>query len=151
MKYDELDKLNELRNKGAITEEEYQREKKRILNQPFVSNVSGDLWGMDNRTFSMVMHLAQFIPGPGWIVSLIMWGIGRDKDTFVDENGKIIINWLVTSIILYAIFGFLSAIIIGIPLLVILAICNVVFVVLGAMRAYNGELWHYPFSFRLLA
>ena len=32
MNYDELERLNSLREKGAITEEEFQREKERILN-----------------------------------------------------------------------------------------------------------------------
>ena len=149
MKYDELDKLNELRNKGAITEEEYQREKRRILNQPFTTQSTG-LWGLESNLYAMIMHLAQFIPGPGWIVSIIMWGVGRDKDTFIDENGKIIINWLVTSVILYAIFGVLAIIVVGIPFLIILGICNVIFVIVGAVKAFSGHLWPYPFSLRIL-
>ena len=148
MKYNDLDKLNELRSKGAITEEEYQREKKRILNQPFER--SGNLWGMDNRTYCMIMHLAQFIPGPGWLVSIILWAVARDKDTFVDENGKIIINWLVTFVIFLFIFWMLKGILIGFPLLGILGVCNVVFVIIGAIKSYNYELWPYPLSFKVM-
>lgn len=148
-KYSDLDKLNDLRNKGAITEEEYQREKKRILNQPFSG--ASDLWGMDSRTYCMFMHLAQFIPGPGWVLSIVLWAIGRDKDSFVDENGKIIINWLVSSIILYIVFGILSVVVIGIPLLVILGVCNVIFVIVGAVKSYNYEIWPYPFSFKVIS
>ena len=62
MKYDDLKILDELREKGSISEEEYQREKEKILNAP-PNSYSGigqkPLFGMAENTYLMLMHLTQ--------------------------------------------------------------------------------------------
>ena len=41
-------------------------------------------------------------------------------------------------------------IIIGIPILFVLGILAVVFPIIGAIKAYNGELWEYPMAIRFV-
>ncbi|MCK5280750.1 MAG: DUF4870 domain-containing protein [Cyclobacteriaceae bacterium] len=41
-------------------------------------------------------------------------------------------------------------ILIGIPILIVLAILQVVFVIIAAIKADNGELFHYPLTIRFI-
>ncbi len=149
MRYDNLKELNELRKSGAITEEEYQKEKEKILNNS-KSSLNSDLFGMSENTYCMLIHLSQFcgfvLPYTGMIVPLILWLINKDKNKAVDTHGKIVINWIISSVIYSIVFGILCLLIIGIPLLITLLICDIVFIIIGSIKAYNSEYWKYPFS-----
>jgi len=63
MKYEDLKILDELKEKGSLTEEEYQREKARLLNENDHSSAGGSrnpLYGLSENTYLMLMHLSQF-------------------------------------------------------------------------------------------
>lgn len=151
MKYTELEKLNSLREKGAITEEEFQREKEKILNPSYSSK---DLLGMEEKTYCMLLHLSQFlgfvVPGLGLIAPIVLWAINKDKNAAVDIHGKIIINWTL-SVIIYCLISFvLTFILIGIALFIAIAIASIVFIIIGAMKANEGIAWKYPLSIEFL-
>ena len=65
MKYDDLKILSELKEKGVITEEEFQREKTKILNEDRKSDTSGGfckpLFGLDEKTYLTLMHISQLV------------------------------------------------------------------------------------------
>jgi len=137
-KYEDLKLLDELREKGSITEEEYQREKAKILNgtpppPPFSS---------DDRLYVVVMHLTQFVSA--FIIPLIMWLIGKDRSLVIDQHGKNIINFFI-SYLIYAII--LAVTCIGIPLLIVLIVFVIpIFIIIATIKAANGEAWKYPLS-----
>lgn len=156
MAYDELKKLHELKQKGILSEEEFQREKARVLERSRVdANVTstphgGRYWGMDRNTFCMLLHLSQLagfvVPFAGLAMPIVMWATQKDVDPIVDRHGRVVLNWIVSSLI-YALVGVaLLFVIIGIPVLLALVVCDLVFVILGAVRANNGVLWTYPLS-----
>lgn len=154
MKYEDLKILDELKEKGSITEEEYQREKTKILNDE--GNMSGNvsakpLFGMHENTYLMLMHLSQLsgliVPFLGYIVPILLWITNKDTNVNVDRHGKNILNFTIS----YLIYSVVLAItLIGIPLLVILGILYLVFVILGTLRANNGEYWKYPLSIEFI-
>jgi uncharacterized Tic20 family protein len=154
MRYENLERLNNLREKGAITEEEYQREKDRILNTPGTVYSRSDYWGMDLNTYCMFLHLSQLagfiFPFAGLIMPIVMWSANKDKNPVIDQHGRIVINWVISSVIYVVSFIILCFILIGIPLLIAFFIANIVFVVIGAVRANNGEIWHYPMSINFM-
>lgn len=102
------------------------------------------------KQYAMFIHLAQFagwiIPGLGWILPLVLWLSRKDTSAFIDENGKIVMNWIISCLIYAIICGILTILLIGIPLLVALGICSVIFIILGAIRANEGQAWKYPLS-----
>lgn len=81
-KYEDLRILEGLRSKGAISEEEYQREKDKILNSSFSGQTKNSL-GMEENTYLMLMHLSQFagfiIAGLGFVIPIVMWLVNADK------------------------------------------------------------------------
>ncbi len=154
MKYEDLKILDELREKGSISEEEYQREKEKILNREddaFSSTAKKPLFGLEENTYLMLMHLTQFagaiIPLAGFIVPILMWTTNKDSNAKVDAHGKNIVNCMIS----YAIYAAILCItIIGIPVAAILGILYAIFVIIAAVKANNGEFWKYPFTIQFI-
>lgn len=110
-------------------------------------------WGMPLNTFCMLMHLSQFAsiiaPGLGIIIPIIMWATNKDKNAVIDQNGKVIFNWFVSVFIFAIICALLWFFFIGMVGFFILAIANLVFVIIAAIKANQGELWPYPLSIKV--
>lgn len=157
--YEDLERLNTLREKGAITEEEFQKEKKRILDAVDDTSYQSSspkrkLWGMDERGYTSMMHISQFagilIPFAGFILPIVMWISGKEDSEIVDQHGKVVINWMISLAIYLTICGILTIIGIGLIGLIALGILNVVFVIKGAIKANDGILWPYPMTIKIL-
>ncbi|MCP4440238.1 MAG: DUF4870 domain-containing protein [Aureispira sp.] len=161
MKYDDLEQLFALKEKGILSEQEYQKEKEKILNgeqkrkststTPTVLNQ--DLFGLTENSYCTLMHVSQLlgivIPGLGFVAPIVLWVVHKDKNAAVDAHGRVILNWIVSSLIYAVVCVVLAVIIIGIPMLIALLIADIVFVVMGASKANEGELWKYPMSLKL--
>ncbi|MCO1336133.1 DUF4870 domain-containing protein [Microbulbifer sp. OS29] len=109
-------------------------------------------WNMETNTFLMLLHLSQLawivIPGAGFVVPIIMWATTKDRSTEIDKHGKMIFNWML-SLLIYSIISTILIIVgIGILGLIGLALINVIFIIIGAIRANDGIFWHYPLSIR---
>lgn len=157
---DEIEKLDKLRQSGAITDEEYQTAKSRLLGQktnageaPRPDPVTSAA-PMDENTWSLMLHLSQLcgflIPFAGLIVPIVLWQIKKNESAVVDRHGRIVANWMITAFIAGIVFFCLSFVLIGIPLLIILGLLCVVFPIIGGIKAGNGEFWPYPMSYRFL-
>lgn len=153
---DEIEKLNQLRQSGAITDEEYQASKSALLreqqtpeNKPNQITVSSQ---MDEKTWTILLHLSQFcgflIPLAGLVVPIVLWQIKKNESPLIDQHGRIIANWMITAFIAGVVFFMLSFILIGIPLLVLLGVLCIVFPIIGAIKANDGIAWPYPGSYR---
>ena len=147
-KYEDLKLLDELREKGSITEEEYQREKAKILNGTPPPPPNSSFFVSDERLYTIIMHLSQF--ASTIIIPLIMWVLGRERSRVVDQHGKNIINFWIS----YAIYGFIAAILvvflIGILLLAVLGVVVFVSIIIATIKAANGETWRYPFTIEFI-
>jgi len=152
-KYEKLKKIEELKEKGTITEEEFQREKEKILNeeskQP-TTVTKQPLFGLQENAFLMLMHLSQFagwiLPGLGFILPIAMWLTNKDDNENVDKHGKNILNFTISYFIYAAIAGILVIIAIGLVLLVVLGIVVTIAIIIAAVKANNGEYWKYPMT-----
>jgi len=111
-------------------------------------------WGMEVNQFCMLMHLSQFasyiVPVLGIILPLVMWLTNKDESNIVDQHGKNVVNYMISSFI-YLIIGFiLTCVFIGIPLIIAVAICSIIFPIIGAVRASEGKLYSYPITIRFI-
>jgi uncharacterized Tic20 family protein len=153
---DEIEKLNNLRQNGAITEEDYQKAKNSLLRQhesmgEKFGNMAGSI-SSDENTWSMFIHLSLLcvfiFPLLGLVVPVILWQVKKNQSQVIDRHGRIVVNWIITEIILGIVFGILCFILIGIPLLAVLIVLGIVFPVIGGIKANNGEVWSYPYSIK---
>lgn len=107
-------------------------------------------WGMEEKTFLLLMHLSQLsgvvVPGAGLVLPIVMWATNKDKSEEIDKHGKVILNWMISAII-YSIICFIFIfVIVGIFAFIALMIVNLIFAIVGAVKANEGELWRYPLS-----
>jgi uncharacterized Tic20 family protein len=139
--YDNLEKLKKLLDDGAITQEEYEREKARLL-----SYGAGEWdFGIDEKSLAVLMHASQFISS--FIAPLVIWLLFRKKSRLVDETGKDILNFQLSYCIYVA--G-LCLTCVGIALVPVVTIAMFVFIVIAVIKAINGESWKYPLSVSFL-
>ena len=156
MSYEKLEKLNQLRQSGVLNEEEFQVEKRRLLNDGNASSAEGKSITVtaSEGQYCMFIHLAQFagflIPLAGLILPIVLWQ-SKKQSKIINEHGKAVCNWMI-SVFIYAIISLiLCLIIIGFFLLLALAVCNIVFIIMGAIKANNGQVWNYPMSIKFFA
>lgn len=108
----------------------------------------------EEKQYAMFIHFAQFagliIPFLGWLLPLILWQVKKNTSAYIDKHGKIVMNWIISSLIYAIISGILCLIFIGVILLIALGICSLFFTIIGALKANNGETWPYPLSITFL-
>jgi len=111
-------------------------------------------WGMEQGAFITLMHLSQLagylIPYAGLALPVIMWAMNKDWNEEIDRHGKVILNWMITMVIASIVCTVLMLVLIGFVGLAIIAVVNLVFVIIGAVKANQGELWSYPFSLKII-
>jgi uncharacterized protein len=106
------------------------------------------------RNYAMGVHLIALaglvVPFGNIIGPLVMWLIKREQSPVVDAAGKEALNFQISCTIYAVISGLLVFVLIGIPLLFLVAIISVVFAIVAAVKASNGEFYRYPLSIRFL-
>jgi uncharacterized Tic20 family protein len=153
---DDLAKLQELRSTGAISEEEFQQAKSRLLSgtapPPYPGAGIGNPQSIENDTrfWAMLIHLSQYlgyaVPLAGFVVPIVLWQVKKNDLPGVDEHGKIVTNWIISTLIYGVVGGLLCIVLIGIPLLIVLGILCLIFPIIGAIKANDGNVWKYPLS-----
>ncbi|WP_171050746.1 DUF4870 domain-containing protein [Bacillus sp. BHET2] len=102
----------------------------------------------DERLMAALIYILSFFTL--FIGPLVIWLIKKDDSEFVDFHGKEYFNFLIS----YAVYGFVSSILmvvlIGFVLAPVVGVLALIFTILGAIRAYEGEYYHIPTIFRLL-
>ena len=109
----------------------------------------------DARLWAMLAHLSA-IPGSfvligSVIAPLVIWQIQKERSAFVDYHGKEAVNFQITMAIAAAISFLLMILVIGVFLLFIVGVVWLVFTIIAAVKANNGEYYRYPLTFRFLA
>lgn len=84
-----------------------------------------------------------FILGP-----LIIWLLKRRDDPEIDRHGKEAVNFQISMVIYGLAVTPLAWLLIGIPLLVLLAVFDFIMIIVAAVRCKNGQAVRYPLSIR---
>ena len=101
----------------------------------------------EERTLGMLAHLL----GVFWFIGpLIIWLIKKDQSPFVDDQGKEALNFQLTLLIADVIGIATSFICIGLVILPIVWAVRIIFCILGAVKAYQGVAYRYPFAIRMI-
>ena len=102
----------------------------------------------EERTLAMLCHLGALLTG--FIAPLIIWQIKKEDSVFIDDHGKEAVNFQI-SILLYTLAAaVLVCIFIGIVLLPVVVVINVIFAIIAAVKANNGERYRYPLCIRFI-
>lgn len=169
---DEIQKLRDLHQAGALNDAEFESAKARLLAAgppplPASSSpppmpaytppppVPAPAAPADSRAalnqWAMILHLSMLagfvVPLAGLVAPIVIWQMKKKEIPGLDAHGCHAANWIITVFICGIVFALLCLVIIGIPLLIVLGVVSIVFPVIAAVKASNGELWRYPMSF----
>ena len=108
------------------------------------------------RTWGMLCHLTALaayvgVPFGNILGPLIVWLIKKEEYPFVEEHGKASLNFQISMSIYGIVAGILIVVGIGIVLLAAIGVVNLVFVIIGSVKANNGESYEYPLTIRFLS
>ena len=103
----------------------------------------------------VITHLSQLLTCltgfGGLIVPLILWATQKDNVDGMNSHGKAIINFHL-SLIVYAIICIpLIFVIVGIFFLILLGLLSIIFPIINAIKASNGESPSYPLTLNFVS
>ena len=119
-----------------------------VETEPIETDKNAKLWAMLAHLSAFLIFLS--IPFANIAGPLIIWLTKKDQMPFVDNHAKESLNFQI-SIIIYFVIA-LSSICIGIGVILIpaVAIFNVVFVIIAAIKANEGMTYRYPLCIRFI-
>ena len=162
---DELEKLQQLHQSGAIDEQEFSLAKSKVLNgsspaQPdkaaLFEGIGVNPAAVDEQTrrWAFLLHLSVLagfaLPIAGLIFPIVIWQLKKPALPGIDVHGVNVINWIISLMIYTVVCVILVFAIIGIPLLIALGLVSVTFPIVAAIKANNGVVWKYPLSISFL-
>ena len=101
----------------------------------------------DACTMAMLAHLLGFFTG--FVGPLIIWLV-KKEEPFVEQEARESLNFQITLLIGYLIAGALTMVCIGFLLIPALLVVDLVFCIMGTMKAKEGQPYVYPFAIRLI-
>ncbi len=150
---DEIERLQRLRDSGALTDDEFAQAKAALLSKDG-SRPAFNLPGGSTKWWTVGLHLSQFagyvVPLAGFVIPIVIWQVVKDDHPEIDEHGRTVANWIISHLLYIVASALLSFVGVGIPLLIVLAILGVVFPIIGAIRASQGVCWSYPLTIQFL-
>jgi uncharacterized Tic20 family protein len=105
--------------------------------------------------WAMICHIVALVGllgnGIGFLLGpLLAWLIKKDDHPFIDEQGKEAVNFQITMFIAAFLSALLVLVLIGILFLIVVGILMIVFPIIAAIRANEGEHYRYPLSIRFI-
>lgn len=108
----------------------------------------------EQKQWGLFLHLSQLlniiIPFGGIIAPIVIWQMKKDEMPGLDAHGKMVTNWLISSLIYLVVSGILTVVLVGLLGLLAVAVMGIVFPIIGGIKANNGELWEYPLTIKFL-
>lgn len=112
--------------------------------------------GMRPNVFVALMNFLYLVPSCGWIISIVLWAVGKDQSAYVNAKGKDLLNWMI-SMVLYGVVGSLTLLVLFVLLLPVgmvllylfwaaVGLLSVVFPIVAGVKALNEEEWSYPLT-----
>lgn len=161
---DEFQKLSDLHQSGALSDVEFEAAKARLLTGPPAPPAAAPLPGAYStpvmspdaalKQWAMLLHLSMLagfiVPFGGLVVPIIIWQMKKQEIPGIDEHGCNAVNFIISMFIFMVICVPLCFVIIGFPIMIVLGILGIIFPIIAAVKANNGEVWKYPMAITFL-
>lgn len=122
---------------------------------PAATASSPSMPSAEERNWALFAHLSAFagclIPFGSILGPLIIWLVKKDQMPFVNDQGREALNFQITMAIAMVVSAILILILIGLVLIWAVVVFDVVFIIIAAVKASNGEHYRYPISLRLIS
>lgn len=108
----------------------------------------------DERQWAMLAHLSGLagyvIPLANVIAPLIIWIVKKEEMPFVEDQAKEALNFQISMLIYITVSALAICFVVGIVTTPILAVVQIVYSIIGALKANQGEYYRYPLTIRLV-
>ena len=108
----------------------------------------------ETKQWAFFAHLSALlgcvIPFGNLLGPLVIWQIKKNEMPFVDDQGKEALNFQITMSIALVVSCVLMLVLIGFLLALIVGLVDLVYTILAAIAANNGQTYRYPFNLRLI-
>jgi hypothetical protein len=109
----------------------------------------------DARMWAMICHLSALaglvVPVIGCIIGpLVIWQIKKEEFPFLDEQGKEAVNFQISILIYGIVAGLLCFVCVGFVLLPAVAVFDLIFLLIAAVKANDGHHYRYPLTIRFI-
>ena len=101
----------------------------------------------EDRQWASFAHLGGIL---GFLPSLIIWLVFKDRGAFTNTEAKEALNFQITIVAAYIVGSILSVIIIGFLITAAAWVVAIIFSILGFLKAKDGVSYRYPFAIRLI-
>ena len=112
------------------------------------------VYSKNEKLWATLCHLSALVgfvfPFGNIIGPMMFWIIRKDQMPLVDVNGKEAINFQISMTIYVIIAAFLVLVLIGIPLLIILALSDLILIIIASVKTSEGTPYRYPLTIRLI-
>jgi uncharacterized protein len=103
-----------------------------------------------DKLWSILSHLSAVIGVGYFIVPLIVYLVMRHESEYVASNAREALNFHI-SILIYCFCCIpLIFLLIGIPLIILIGFGSLILSIIAAIKASDGECYHYPLTLRLV-
>jgi uncharacterized protein len=102
----------------------------------------------DERLWATLVHAGGIFFGI--LPSLVGYLVLKDRGTFIREHTRVALNFQITMLIALVAGSILSIIVIGIVVLIAVGVLDLVFCIMAAVAASNGQLYKYPLSIEFI-
>jgi uncharacterized Tic20 family protein len=146
---EEIQRLTQLRDQGALTQAEFEAAKaKAIAGKP----VGFEVPNPSANQMAMFLHFSQYlgfmVPLLGFAAPILIWQLKKEDMPELDIHGRIVANWLLSSLIYSLVCAALTIVLIGILGFIVLAALSLIYPIIGGIKANDGQPWDYPGSIR---
>ena len=107
----------------------------------------------ESRNWAVFTHLSAFVAFfgiPSVVGPVVLWAIKRQEDPYVDFHGKEAMNMNISFLIYSAVSAILILALVGLVLLPAVLVTWFVLVIIGAVKAGNGEHYKYPLTIQFI-
>jgi len=108
----------------------------------------------DEKQMGLFLHLSllvyTFVFPIGAIAPILIWQLKKDQIPALKAHGKMVTNWMISLAIYFFISLVLSIVLVGLLGFLVFGLLAVIFPIIGAIKANNGELWEYPLTIKFL-
>ncbi|MDT8409145.1 MAG: DUF4870 domain-containing protein [Wenzhouxiangellaceae bacterium] len=106
------------------------------------------------RLWATLLHLSLLagfvVPVVGLVVPFVIYILKKDEFPSLEPHFNVIVNWILSLLVYGVISAVLVLVAIGLLLLWLLVLLALVFPIIGAIKANDGEVWAYPLSIPFL-
>lgn len=108
----------------------------------------------EEKQWALFAHLSALvgyiIPFGSLIGPLIVWQVKKNEMPFVDDQGKEALNFQITIALAAVVCVVLMVVLIGFLLILVVGLFDLIFIIIAAIAANNGQAYRYPICLRLI-